>query len=273
MSASDAKKLRGIFISYRRSDNPDATGRIYDRLIAEFGKVRVFKDVDSIPLGQDFRGHLNEVVGDCAVVLAIIGPRWTDARNGEGKRRLEDPDDFVRIELEAALARDIPVVPVLVGHAAMSGIADLPASLASMVFRQSIEVRPDPDFHNDATRLVSALRIIIDPDAPREELPASPVLSAAQSIHRARARRLAWMTGIAAVAALTAIALAAPLSAPGPTAGNAHRDQHPSTRRTHILVCTLARRAPDCVHCEIRGRYPPVVACAGRYVCTTLAGH
>jgi hypothetical protein len=73
--------LSGIFISYRRSDNPDATGRLYDRLVAEFGKAQVFKDVDSIPLGHDFRGHLNGIVGDCAVVLAIIGPRWTDARN------------------------------------------------------------------------------------------------------------------------------------------------------------------------------------------------
>ena len=68
MPASE-KKLPGIFISYRRSDNPDATGRIYDRLVTEFGKSRVFKDVDSIPLGQDFRGHLNDIVGNCAVVL------------------------------------------------------------------------------------------------------------------------------------------------------------------------------------------------------------
>lgn len=111
--------MSGIFISYRRSDNPDATGRLYDRLVAEFGKATVFKDVDSIPLGQDFRGHLNSIVGNCAVVLAIIGPRWIDARNEAGHRRLEDPDDFVRIELEAALSRDIPVVPVLVGHAAI----------------------------------------------------------------------------------------------------------------------------------------------------------
>ena len=126
----------------------------------------MFKDVDSIPLGQDFRGHLNDIVGGCAAVLAIIGPRWIDTRNAAGQRRLEDPDDFVRIELEAALARNVPVVPVLVGHAPMPGTAELPTSLASMAFRQSIEVRPDPDFHNDATRLVTALRAIIDPDAP-----------------------------------------------------------------------------------------------------------
>ena len=97
--------MPGIFISYRRSDNPDAMGRIYDRLVSEFGKARVFKDVDSIPLGQDFRGHLNDIVGGCAAVLAIIGPKWTDIRNEAGQRRLEDPDDFVRIELEAALSR------------------------------------------------------------------------------------------------------------------------------------------------------------------------
>src|SRR5271154_1885459 len=168
--ASTQNELPGIFISYRRSDNPDATGRIYDRLVSEFGKALVFKDVDSIPLGQDFRGHLNGIVGDCGVVLAIIGPRWTDASNKDGQRRLEDPDDFVRIELEAALARDIPVVPVLVAHAPIPLASELPASLASMAFRQSIEVRPDPDFHNDATRLVSALQVILDPDAPRKEM-------------------------------------------------------------------------------------------------------
>ena len=123
MPASEPKKLSGIFISYRRSDTPDAVGRIYDRLVAEFGKSKVFKDVDSIPLGQDFRGHLNDVVGGCSAVLAIIGPRWTDARNDAGQRRLEDPDDFVRIELEAALARKVPVVPVQVGHALMPGSA------------------------------------------------------------------------------------------------------------------------------------------------------
>ena len=192
--------MPGIFISYRRSDNPDAVGRIYDRLVSQFGKARVFKDVDSIPLGQDFRGHLNEIIGECAAVLAIIGPKWVDTRNSAGQRRLEDPDDFVRIELEAALARDVPVVPVLVGHAAMPGNSEVPASLASMVYRQSIEVRPDPDFHNDATRLVSALKVIIDPDAPQDE-PAPVALPMRQ--------RRFWPAAFAA-ATLVAIALAIP---------------------------------------------------------------
>jgi len=186
--------MPGIFISYRRSDNPDATGRIYDRLVSEFGKARVFKDVDSIPLGQDFRGHLNDIVGNCAAVLAIIGPKWSDIRDDAGQRRLEDPDDFVRIELEAALARDVPVVPVLVGNAVLPGTNALPASLASLAFRQSIQLRPDPDFHNDATRLVAALQRILDPNAP---------MAKPQSGQQHK-----WISALAAAVALGGIALA-----------------------------------------------------------------
>ena len=200
--------MSGIFISYRRSDNPDATGRLYDRLVAEFGKATVFKDVDSIPLGQDFRGHLNSIVGNCGVVLAIIGPRWIDARNKAGHRRLEDPDDFVRIELEAALSRDIPVVPVLVGHAAIPEASELPGSLAPMAFRQSIEVRPDPDFHNDATRLVTALHAILDPTAAAAESSSTVNTRRAAATRMQSGRRLGWI--VAAVLGIGVVALVVP---------------------------------------------------------------
>jgi Tol biopolymer transport system component len=202
--------LPGIFISYRRSDTPDAVGRIYDRLVSEFGKARVFKDVDSIPLGQDFRGHLNDIVGGCAAVLAIIGPKWTDIRNEAGQKRLEDPDDFVRIELEAALARNVPVVPVLVGHAPMPGTSQLPSTLSSLAFRQSIEVRPDPDFHNDATRLVSALKAIIDPNAANEVAATGSGPGQGATVHPAQPNRswVPWL--LAAATTLAAIAFAIP---------------------------------------------------------------
>ncbi len=199
--------MSGIFISYRRSDSPDATGRIYDRLVGAFGREQVFKDVDSIPLGRDFRGHLNDIVGNCGVMLAIVGPHWTQARNSAGQRRLEDADDFVRIELETALARDIPVVPVLVGHAQLPVASELPASLASLVFRQSIEVRPDPDFHNDATRLVTALRAILDPAAAEQAAAASTRSAPATGVQSGR--RLGWI-----VAAVLGIAAAAVLAVP-----------------------------------------------------------
>ena len=90
-----------IFISYRRDDSSDVTGRIYDRLILHFGKQCVFKDVDNIPLGVDFRKHLGDSVGRCDVLLTIVGKQWLVGE--QGNRRLDDVRDFVRIELEAAL--------------------------------------------------------------------------------------------------------------------------------------------------------------------------
>ena len=200
--------MSGIFISYRRSDSPDATGRIYDRLVSEFGKVQVFKDVDSIPLGRDFRGLLNEIVGECGVMLAIVGPHWSEARDPAGQRRLDDVDDFVRIELETALARDIPVVPVLVGHAQLPVGSDLPGTLAPLVFRQSIEVRPDPDFHNDATRLVTALRAILDPAAAPEQA-AAAIARPTPAGGNQSSRRLGWIVASVAIVGMALLAVPA----------------------------------------------------------------
>ncbi|MGH6622879.1 MAG: toll/interleukin-1 receptor domain-containing protein, partial [Burkholderiaceae bacterium] len=145
-----------IFISYRRQDSADVTGRIYDRLIQRFNRQQIFKDVDSIPLGVDFRSHLGNVVGRCDLLLAVIGPQWL-AVVGPNGRRLDDPSDFVRIEIEAALARNIPVIPVLVGGAELPAERELPASLAALTYRNGMAVRPDPDFHRDMDRLITGL--------------------------------------------------------------------------------------------------------------------
>ena len=149
--------LGHIFISYRRSDSADNAGRIYDRLVEEFGADPIFKDVDSIPLGSDFKEYLNQKVSECNVLLAIIGDRWVDASDVTGKRRLEDPDDFVRVEIESALDKGIPVIPLLVRGAQMPVEEDLPLSLRKLVYRNGLQIRPDPDFHHDMDRLVSAL--------------------------------------------------------------------------------------------------------------------
>ena len=146
-----------IFISYRRSDSADVAGRIYDRLVGKFDRKMIFKDVDSIPLGLDFKEYLDKQVGECKVLLAVIGDRWLDASNASGKRRLEDPTDFVRIEIESALERGIPVVPLLVRGASMPGEENLPPSLRKLVYRNGIPIRPDPDFHRDMDRLIKAL--------------------------------------------------------------------------------------------------------------------
>lgn len=146
-----------IFLSYRRSDSADITGRIYDRLIVRFGKNNIFKDVDSIPLGLDFKAYIDKKVGECDVLLAVIGDRWLDVSDSSGNARLKDPADSVRIEIEAALNRDIAVIPLLVRGMEMPHEERLPSSLRKLVNRNGIPIRSDPDFHRDMDRLISAL--------------------------------------------------------------------------------------------------------------------
>ncbi len=145
------------FISYRRSDSSDIVGRIYDRLAEDFGEEPIFKDVDDIPLGVDFKEFLDQKVSECTVLLAVIGDRWVNASDAAGKKRLDDPNDFVRIEIESALRRDIPVIPLLVRGAVMPAAGDLPASMQKLVFKNGIPIRADPDFHHDMERLITAL--------------------------------------------------------------------------------------------------------------------
>ncbi len=147
-----------ILISYRREDSANVTGRIYDRLIQKFGQGAVFKDVDSIPLGVDFRTFLDAQVAKCEVFLAVIGREWIKKRGSKGKSRLDDPGDFVRIEIESALKRQIPVIPVLVSGASIPPAERLPANLQDLSYRHGIAVRADPDFHRDMDRLIESLR-------------------------------------------------------------------------------------------------------------------
>ena len=147
-----------ILISYRREDSADVTGRIYDRLIQQFGREAVFKDVDSIPLGADFRIHLDAQVAKCDVFLAVIGRDWMKKRGSKSKSRLDEPEDFVRIEIESALRREIPVIPVLVSGVSIPSAERLPASIQDLSYRNGIAVRPDPDFHRDMDRLIESLK-------------------------------------------------------------------------------------------------------------------
>ncbi|MBX3303410.1 MAG: SUMF1/EgtB/PvdO family nonheme iron enzyme [Nitrospira sp.] len=147
-----------ILISYRREDSADATGRIDDRLVQQFGRQAVFMDVDSIPFGVDFRRYLDEQVAKCDVFLAVIGPDWMGPKDSQGKTRLEDPRDFVRIEIESALKRQIPVIPVLVREASIPPAEELPKSIQELPYRHGLPVRLGPDFHNDMNRLIAYLK-------------------------------------------------------------------------------------------------------------------
>jgi ABC-type sugar transport system substrate-binding protein len=149
-----------IFLSYRRHDSAGVAGRIYDRLRAHFGDDAIFMDIDSIPFGEDFREHIDAAVGQCDVVLAVIGTKW--AGEAGASRRLDDPRDFVRIELESALNRKLPVIPILIDHAGMPGEADLPSSLAQLAFRNAIEVDQGRDFHPHVDRLVRGIEFLFE---------------------------------------------------------------------------------------------------------------
>lgn len=161
LEANPMPPANAIFISYRRSDSHDVTGRIYDRLSEHFGRDVVFKDVHSIPFGVDFRTHLNQGVGNCLVLVAVIGPSWLSVQDGDGKRRLDNPDDWVRAEIETALTREIPVIPLLVSGARLPKVAELPEPLKPLAYHNAAQARPDPDFHRDLDRLIRRLEEIV----------------------------------------------------------------------------------------------------------------
>jgi len=149
-----------IFISYRREDAAADAGRLADHLSQRFGKDRVFLDVDAIAPGSDFVQALHASLEQTAAVLIVIGPRWTSVSGTDGARRLESPSDFVRLEVEAALGRTIPVVPVLVQGARMPKAEDLPAPLTGLATRQAVSLDYD-EFHDDANRLCDRLAPMI----------------------------------------------------------------------------------------------------------------
>jgi len=164
-----------IFFCYRREDSTHQAGRIFDALAAHFGKHELFKDLDSMRPGQDFRRALSEQVEQCDTLLALIGDAWLNAADPAGGRRLDNPTDFVRIEIESALRRSIPVVPVLVGHAPVPEAGDLPEGMRELAFRHGIPVRPDPDFHNDVERLIRGINEVLGGrDAPAGAAAAPP---------------------------------------------------------------------------------------------------
>jgi hypothetical protein len=154
-----------IFINYRREESSHVAGRLHDSLAPTFGGHKLFMDVDNIPVGRDFEEYLNSQVTACDAMLAIIGPNWLTAKDETGQRRLDNSGDFVAIEIGAALARDIPVVPVLVDGARMPKPSELPDSLKLLARRQAVQVR-HTNFNSDAETLVKRLREALGYDSP-----------------------------------------------------------------------------------------------------------
>lgn len=131
---------RQIFICYRRDDSSYAAGRIYDRLEQHFGSARIFMDIDKIRIGEDFVEAIGNAIGKCDVMVAIIGKGWLGASDKEGRRRLDDPSDYIRVEIASALRRDIHVVPVLIGDATVPSVDDLPQEIKPLARRHGIKI-------------------------------------------------------------------------------------------------------------------------------------
>jgi ABC-type amino acid transport substrate-binding protein len=156
MAASPPAVPSRIFISYRREETAYPAAWLFDRLASHFRAGQVFKDVDSIQLGDDFVEEITRAVASCDVLLALIGERWLTIADEQGRRRLDLPDDFVRLEIEAALTRNVRVIPILVDGARMPDPGQLPDSLARLVRRQALQLSPER-FDFDLNRLLRVL--------------------------------------------------------------------------------------------------------------------
>jgi formylglycine-generating enzyme required for sulfatase activity len=165
-----------VFLSYRRQDSVANAFRIYDRLRPHFGDGEVFIDEGEIPIGVDFRDHLHAKVQECRILLALIGPGW--AGDSGGRRRIDDPRDWVRLELEAAIARSIPLIPVLIGRAEMPSEAELPPSLAALAYRHALVVDQGLDFHHHINRLIQGIEYHLKPTATISAEPLKPTANA-----------------------------------------------------------------------------------------------
>jgi hypothetical protein len=146
-----------IFLSYRRADDQGTTGRLFDHLVAAFGRDAIFYDVEKIPRGVDFRDYIDQTIAKCRSVLVVIGPRWLGATNQQGRRRLDLPNDPVRIEIETALRARKPIIPVLIDDAGMPDAAALPATVQQLAPQNAAPIHNNQYFEQDINGLIDAL--------------------------------------------------------------------------------------------------------------------
>jgi thiol-disulfide isomerase/thioredoxin len=195
-----------VFLCYRREDSGAHAGRVKDWLERDLGPDVVFMDVDDVPIGKHFVKVLTDQVARCAVLLAFIGKNWLDARDEDGNRRLDNPKDFVRIEIGSALQRDVPVIPILLDGARIPNANLLPKELEELSYRNGIDLRLS-SFRSDVDRLlrglkrelevgaVSATTEIKNPEQPQEEPPKpieakiNPSLSSAVDVSPTKSER------------------------------------------------------------------------------------
>jgi hypothetical protein len=234
-----------IFISYRREETAYPAGWLYARLVEHFGREQVFKDVDSIELGDEFPRVIAEAVGSCDVLLALIGGQWLTVADPHGRRRLDNRGDFVRLEIEAALQRGVRVIPILVDGATMPDAAELPPSLAGIVHRHALELSPSR-FEFDSNRLLRVLDRTLD-EKPRPMEAASRRPPARRWVPMGIATAI-LVAGVGAMAAFSALGDTPPptpttSASPGTTgpANPTTTTRGPQTTRTTLIPADLFR--------------------------------
>jgi outer membrane murein-binding lipoprotein Lpp len=228
-----------VFINYRREDSAGHAGRLYDALSERFGEDHVFMDVDAIDPGEDFAEVVEQKVGSCDVLIALIGRSWVTTTDREGRRRLHKPHDWVRQEIQTALERrDTRVIPALVQGAEMPAPDELPEPLRKLSHRNAVELR-DARWGDDVARLVKHLDALAGPRAPRSVPPAET----AEQPPRARPRRLVPLLIGAGVLVLAAVAAAVLLLSGGGSAEQAEMERY--VRQTDALLSHSARTRGD----------------------------
>ena len=165
--------MSGVFISYRRSDSRGTAGRVYDTLADRFGSDRVFRDLDALEPGAIYEGAIERFISSCDAVVAVIGNQWLEVRDETGRRRIDDPADLVRRELEAALDQGKLVIPLLVEDATMPPPGALPGGLAALAGRNALMIS-DTRWDYDLGRLAEVLQRTLEPDATRPAGAAAP---------------------------------------------------------------------------------------------------
>jgi tetratricopeptide (TPR) repeat protein len=163
----------GVFISYRRQETAPYARMLREEVGRRLGAAQVFMDVDSIEIGVDFAEAIQRAVDSCEVLLALIGPQWLTITDAEGQRRLDNHDDTVRLEIEAALARNVRVIPVLVDNTSMPRPQQLPDSLAPLARRNALELTYNR-YDYDLGRLLKAVEKVVGQTAAPTATPSSP---------------------------------------------------------------------------------------------------
>lgn len=194
-----------IIVSYRRSDSAMA-GRIFDRLAQHFGKTNLFIDIDNVPFGVDFRKHIDDALQSSDLMIAIVGEKWLGPQ-ADGKFRIMNEADPVRVELETALRRGITVLPVLLDGSSMPDPAELPDTIRDFAYRNALEVESGRDFNVHVERLIRAMEQILGIKAKVSPVMTSPLLGPVPPTNKGWVKPLAL--GLAALLVVAGLGAAA----------------------------------------------------------------